>query len=164
MRGRTEGGGRGGRRRRGRVGLFLTGFQCVELLERGVTCHHHLSISDTAVRGENKISIRARLPAAERVSQLLVSSSLGILGVDPHETAEGSRSWMDPLGLRAVVEHLHAPHDPMRSRDASPSSVIGPSASVLGTLPTSPPRGNCGRPAGRPGISPGISSAGDAHP
>ena len=65
---------------------------------------------------------------------------------DPYRDGRRVSVMEGPVGASSGRRALHVPHDPMRSRDASPSSVIGPSASVLGTLPNASP--GKWRPAG----------------
>ena len=100
MRGRTEGGGRGGRRRRGRVGLFLTLTNFTRdagrVLGRGSACPPLSIFRHTAVLPKLK---KTRALAGHSLVTVWNSGS-----PTRTETAEGSRSWRAPLGLRAVVE------------------------------------------------------------
>ena len=130
------------------------------LLGRAVRSVLHLHLSITAVGGKNKL----RNAPAELLGTEFTAGNSEIMGVIPHETPEVNRSWTVALGVRAAIQpftfpvtrcglamcrHRASSDPPRRSRGLLPTNVAIPAGKW--------------RAAGRPGISPGISSTSDVQ-
>ena len=96
------------------------------------------------------ILVTAVLPKLKKTRALRLVTALGIEESDPYRDGRRVSVMEGPVGASSGRRALHVPHDPMRSRDASPSSVIGPSASVSGTFANIG-----GRPTDDPASHPG---------